>query len=65
MGVTRAAQAAPDGYTLSTGHLGTHGAAPALYAKLKYDPLKDLKPIGLVGEVATVVVTRKDLPSTT
>src|SRR5919198_5318099 len=37
-GITRGAQAAPDGYTIMMGHMGTHGAAPALYANLKYDP---------------------------
>ena len=30
-GITRAAGAAPDGYTVMMGHMGTHGAAPALY----------------------------------
>jgi len=62
IGVARAAQAAPDGYTLVMGHLGTHAAAPALYPKLRYDPLKDFKPLGLVSEAPTVVVVRKDLP---
>ena len=47
-GTTKAAQAAPDGYTLIMGHMGTHGAAPAVYPDLKYDPgksfpAKDLK----------------------
>ena len=27
-GITRAAKAAPDGYTIMMGHMGTHGAAP-------------------------------------
>src|SRR5829696_4594133 len=30
-GITRAKQASPDGYTIAMGHMGTHGAAPALY----------------------------------
>src|SRR5674476_80194 len=30
-GITRASQAKPDGYTIMMGHMGTHGAAPALY----------------------------------
>jgi len=34
-GTTRAAQSAPDGYTIMMGHMGTHGAAPALYPNLK------------------------------
>ena len=29
-GITRASQAQPDGYTIMMGHMGTHGAAPAL-----------------------------------
>ncbi|RPI46045.1 MAG: tripartite tricarboxylate transporter substrate binding protein BugD, partial [Hyphomicrobiaceae bacterium] len=37
-GITRGVQAKPDGYTIMMGHMGTHGAAPALYPNLKYDP---------------------------
>src|SRR5689334_2511184 len=39
-GMTRVAQATPDGYNLGMGHMGTQGAAPALYPNLKYDPNK-------------------------
>src|SRR5262245_50248372 len=42
----RAAKAAPDGYTIIMGNMGTHGAAPAQYPGLKYDPRKDFTPIG-------------------
>ncbi len=38
-GITRGAQSKPDGYTIMMGHMGTHGAAPARYANLKYDPV--------------------------
>src|SRR3984893_1000976 len=38
IGTTRAARAAPDGYTLVMGHMGTHAASLALYANLAYDP---------------------------
>jgi len=31
------------------GHMGTHGAAPALYKNLKYDPTKDFAPIGIAA----------------
>ncbi len=48
-GITRGAQAKPDGYTIMMGHMGTHGAAPALYPALKYDPAKDFAPIGLAA----------------
>jgi tripartite-type tricarboxylate transporter receptor subunit TctC len=56
-------QAKPDGYTLMMGHMGTHGAAPALYANLKYDPTKDFTPIGLVAETPILIVARKDFPA--
>lgn len=62
-GITRAAQAAPDGYTLCMGHMGTHGAAPAVYPDLKYDPVKDFAPIGLAAGTPILVVARKDFPA--
>lgn len=61
-GTIRAAQAQPDGYTIMMGHMGTHGAAPALYPKLKYDPAKDFAPIGLVAGTPILIVAKKDLP---
>jgi tripartite-type tricarboxylate transporter receptor subunit TctC len=62
-GITRAAQAQPDGYTIMMGHMGTHGAAPALYPNLKYDPAKDFAPIGLAAGTPIVIVARKDFPA--
>ena len=59
----RTARAAADGYTLMMGHMGTHGAAPAAHAHLKYDPVKDFTPIGLTAGVPAVIVTRKDFPA--
>ena len=62
-GISRAAQAQPDGYTIMMGHMGTHGAAPALYPNLKYDPTKDFEPIGLVAGTPILIVARKDFPA--
>ena len=62
-GITRAAQAAPDGYTLAMGHMGTHGAAPAVYPDIKYDPVKDFEPVGLAAGTPILVVARKDFPA--
>jgi tripartite-type tricarboxylate transporter receptor subunit TctC len=62
-GITRGAQAKPDGYTIMMGHMGTHGAAPALYANLKYDPAKDFTPLGLVAGTPILIVARKDFPA--
>jgi putative tricarboxylic transport membrane protein len=62
-GITRGSQATPDGYTIMMGHMGTHGAAPALYPNLKYDPTKDFEPIGLVAGTPILIVARKDFPA--
>ncbi len=62
-GITRGAQAAPDGYTIMMGHMGTHGAAPAVYPDLKYDPVKDFAPIGLAAGTPILIVARKDFPA--
>ena len=61
----RVARAAPDGYTLLMGNMGTHGIAPSQYPNLKYDPTRDFTPIGLTGEVPAVLVTRKNFPADT
>src|SRR5215211_8430720 len=50
LGTNRVAKAAPDGYTLLLMHVG-QATAPALYAKLPFDPVDDFAPIGLVTEV--------------
>ena len=62
-GITRASQAKPDGHTIMMGHMGTHGAAPALYPNLKYDPTKDFEPIGLAAGTPILIVARKDFPA--
>jgi tripartite-type tricarboxylate transporter receptor subunit TctC len=64
-GITRGAQAKPDGYTVMMGHMGTHGAAPALYPKLRYDPTKDFAPIGLAAGTPIVIVGKKTLQANT
>jgi putative tricarboxylic transport membrane protein len=64
-GITRGSQAKPDGYTIMLGHMGTHGAAPAFYPDLKYDPVTDFAPIGLVADAPILIVTRKDFPANT
>jgi tripartite-type tricarboxylate transporter receptor subunit TctC len=64
-GITRGVNAAPDGYTIMMGHMGTHGAAPALYPNLKYDPAKSFEPIGLVAGTPILIVTKKAFPANT
>ncbi|MGB9365182.1 MAG: tripartite tricarboxylate transporter substrate-binding protein [Xanthobacteraceae bacterium] len=62
IGVARAVQAAPDGYTISMGNTGTHVAAGAIYP-LKFDLLTDLEPLALIATNPMVVVTKNALPA--
>jgi tripartite-type tricarboxylate transporter receptor subunit TctC len=62
IGVTRAARAAPDGYTILLHHIGM-ATSPALYRKLDYDPLSDFEYIGLVAEVPMTLIARHDFPA--
>ena len=63
IGVSRAVKSAPDGYTISFGHLGTHVANGAIYP-LPYDMLTDLEPVVLLPSNPMVVVSRGNLPAT-
>lgn len=60
---TRVARAANDGYTLITGHMGTHGAAVPLYPNLAYRPDADFEPVALLAGTPIVIVARKDFPA--
>jgi len=57
---TRAARAANDGYTLITGHMGTHAASVPLYPKLAYHPEKDFEPVSLLAGTPILILARKD-----
>ena len=61
-GATRAARAANDGYTLITGHMGTHAASVPLYPKLAYHPEKDFEPVALLAGTPILILARKDFP---
>lgn len=61
LGTGRLARAAPDGHTVGLGHLGTHGANPAFYRRLPYDPATDFEPIGQYGTGPMVVALRPGL----
>jgi tripartite-type tricarboxylate transporter receptor subunit TctC len=62
IGTNRVAKAAPDGYTLLLMHVG-QATAPALYAKLPFDPVGDFAPIGLVTDVPMILVARPQFPA--
>jgi tripartite-type tricarboxylate transporter receptor subunit TctC len=62
LGTNRVAKAAPDGYTLLLMHVG-QATAPALYAKLPFDPVSDFAMIGLVTDVPMILVARPNFPA--
>ncbi len=55
-GTDMVAKAAPDGYTLVMGTVGTHAINMSLYAKMPYDAVKDFEPITLVAGVPNLLV---------
>jgi tripartite-type tricarboxylate transporter receptor subunit TctC len=65
IGSARVAKAAPDGYTMVMGNLGTHGASMGLYKNLSYDPRTDFEPVMLVATTPMVLLVKKDLPVAT
>ena len=63
IGSGRVAAAAPDGYTLLAGSMGSHVSAPVLTPNVKYDFVRDFVPIGFTAHAPAVVVARKDFPA--
>jgi tripartite-type tricarboxylate transporter receptor subunit TctC len=64
-GSARGARAEPDGYTLLVGQMGTHGAAPALYPNLVYDPVADFEHVSQLTDTPIAVFAKKSLPVNT
>ncbi|MCP1844355.1 tripartite-type tricarboxylate transporter receptor subunit TctC [Bradyrhizobium sp. USDA 4524] len=62
IGVGRAVRSAPDGYTISFGHLGTHVANGAIY-KLGYDLVTDLEPVVLLPSNPMIIVSKNAVPA--
>ena len=54
------ARAQPDGHTILFGYIATHGTNPALQ-KLRYDPVADFEPIGMVANSPTLMVATPSL----
>ena len=57
------AKAAPDGYTLEMGTVGTHAINASLYAKMPYDHVKDFAPVILVASVPNVLEVNPGVPA--
>ena len=65
VGTDAAAKAPPDGYTLLSGGIATHGIAPALYSKLGYDAVRDFSPLSMIGTTPNVLVVNPSFPART
>ena len=62
IGTEVAAKAAPDGYTIMMGNIGTHAINISLYAKLPYDPVRDFIPVTQAAGLPLFVLTHPSLP---
>ncbi|HEX6006910.1 MAG TPA: tripartite tricarboxylate transporter substrate binding protein [Burkholderiales bacterium] len=63
IGAEIAARAAPDGYTLMVGQIGTHASAQFLFKKLAYDPVKDFLPITLMTNSGIALAVNPSVPA--
>lgn len=65
IGAAAVARANPDGYTLYF-NASIHAAAPLLYkSQVKFDPVKDFTPIGMVAEGALIFSVNPQVPANT
>lgn len=65
LGAELAAKATPDGYTLFTCQIASHGVSPAIYTKLPYDHIRDFAPISRIGTTPNVLIVHPSLPART
>jgi tripartite-type tricarboxylate transporter receptor subunit TctC len=59
------AKAAPDGYMLVMGTVGTHAINASLYANMPYDPVKDFAPVTLIATSPNVIAVNPAVPART
>lgn len=65
IGTDYVAKAAPDGYVLLMGSAASISSAPAVYAKLPYDPVRDLAPMVQVANQPNVLTAHPSVPAKT
>ena len=63
VGTEFTAKAAPDGYTLMMGNIGTHAINQSPYAKLPYDPVKDFAPVSQVALLPMFLLVNPAVPA--
>ncbi|EWM48826.1 tripartite tricarboxylate transporter receptor family protein [Bordetella holmesii 41130] len=59
IGNQKVTRAAPDGYTITFGNMGSLAIAPSLYPKSNFDPRRDMVGVGLVATVPMVLSVSK------
>lgn len=64
IGADFVAKSAPDGYTLLVGSSAEVTVGISLYAKLPYDPVRDLAPVILIAPVPNVLMVNPAVPAT-
>lgn len=64
IGMQELVRAAPDGYTLGYGNVGTLAINSSLFDRLPYQPFTQLVPVALLGSVQNALVVRNELPAT-
>ncbi len=62
IGADAVAKSPADGYTLLMGSGGTVSINPHIYAKMPFDPVKDLQPVAAAARVLVFLVVRPELP---
>ena len=65
LGAELAAKAAPDGYTLFLGGVGSHAVNPNLHERLPYDPIRDFAPVALLASAPLILVAHPSVPVNT
>ena len=63
IGTLGVVNAAPDGYTLVLGFDGTLVINPHVFSAFPFDPLKDLAPVGKIGDATLIIVAHPSLPA--
>ena len=62
LSVERCLKAEADGYNLCITYTGNLAIAPYIFPKMNYDPVKDLKPVALLGQVSYVLAVPASSP---
>ena len=62
LGPEQVKNARPDGYTILIHHIGM-ATTPALYRNLRFKPLEDFEPIGLINDVPMTIIGKPKLPA--